>query len=198
MHSDQLKPKFYLKPITKYVFSEGEQCPLKVNGENWNAPLLDECRSKPSQTSLMGKHDTLNRKNAPVTLLCAPKVISGHARSPAVFLLWLLIDVLKRWKPVRCGHIDDTDPLICNMILSVHIMTLTWGQIFKMAFQGQRIIHSTRLDENTMLPKVMSWLSWVISYYRKNMFSWKRLFFSFCPLEAKPEVKSESNTQKGL
>ena len=35
----------------------------------------------------IGKHDTLNRKNAPVTPLCAPEVISGHERSPAVF--WL-------------------------------------------------------------------------------------------------------------
>ena len=41
----------------------------------------------PLKHRLMGKHDTLNRKNAPVTPVCAPEVISGHERSPAVFCL---------------------------------------------------------------------------------------------------------------
>ena len=33
----------------------------------------------------IGKHDTLNRKIAPVTPVCAPEVILGHKRSSAVF-----------------------------------------------------------------------------------------------------------------
>ena len=95
--------------------------------------------------------------------------------------------MLERWKHVRCVQLDDTDRLICNMTLFGQVMTLTWGQIFKMTFQGQQIVHSTRLDErNTMLAKVMSWRFWVKSYWRKNVFRKNGYFWSFCPLEAKP------------
>ena len=41
----------------------------------------------PLKHRFTGKHNTLNRKNAPETLLCASEVISGHERSPVV--LWL-------------------------------------------------------------------------------------------------------------
>ena len=41
MHSDQFKPKSYLKLIKKYVFSEGEQFPLtclEAIGEKQDGP----------------------------------------------------------------------------------------------------------------------------------------------------------------
>ena len=73
----------------------------------------------PVKHRIMRKNDTLNRKNAPVTLLCAPEVISGHEWSPAVFSITFNRDVLERLKHVRCVQLDDTDRLICNMALSV-------------------------------------------------------------------------------
>ena len=92
----------------------------------------------------------------------------GHGRSPAVYRVQLLIDQLERWKHHRCVQPDNADRLICNMTFSGQVMTWTWGQIFNMTFQGQMIIHSTRLDErNTMLVKESSCKVWVKSYCRK-------------------------------
>ena len=39
----------------------------------------------PLKHRFIGKHDTLNRKIAPVTSLCAPEVISDHEGYSAVF-----------------------------------------------------------------------------------------------------------------
>ena len=39
---------------------------------------------------------------------------------------------LERWKHHRCVQANDTDRLICNMIISDQVKTLTWGQIFNM------------------------------------------------------------------
>ena len=66
-------------------------------------------------------------------------------------------------------------------------MTLTWGQIFKIIFQGQIIVHSTRLNKRkTMLVKwIWSCLYWVGSYYRKSRFT-KTAIFYFCSREVKP------------
>ena len=89
-------------------------------------------------------------------------------------------DQLERWKHHRCVQADDTDRYVCNMTFSDQVITLTWGQIFNMTFQGQIIYLSTRLDKrNTMLAKEMSWLYWVKSYYRKTIFAKKRLFLEF-------------------
>ena len=95
--------------------------------------------------------------------------------------------MLERWKRLRCVQLDDTDRLICNMTLSGQVMTLTWGQIFKLTFQGQVIVHSMRLDErNTMLVKASSYKAWVKSYCKKTVSEKIGYFCSFCPLQAKP------------
>ena len=63
-------------------------------------------------------------------------------------------DQLEGWKHHRCVQAKDTDRLICNITFSDQVMTLTWGQIFNVTFQGKIIYHSTRLDKrNTMLAK---------------------------------------------
>ena len=82
----------------------------------------------------------------------------GHFRSCKVTSSFSAItfdrDQLERWKHHRCVEGDDADRLTCNMTFLGQVMTLTWGQIFNMTFQGQLIVHSTRLDErNTMLVK---------------------------------------------
>ena len=70
-------------------------------------------------------------------------------------------------------------------------MTLTWGQICNMTFQCQIIYHSTRLDKrNKVLVKEMLCRYWVKCYYRKTFIE-KRLFFSFCSLEAKPLILNQ-------
>ena len=73
----------------------------------------------------------------PMTPRHVTKVISGHGRSPAVFSgITFDRDQLERWKHHRCVQADDADRLICNMIFSGQVMTLTWGQIFNMTFQS--------------------------------------------------------------
>ena len=127
----------------------------------------------------------------PMTPRHVTKVISGHGRSPAVFSgITFDRDQLEQWKHHRCVQADNMDQLICNMTLLGQVMTLPWGYIFNITFQGQIIYHSTMLDKrSTMLAKEMVYLYWVNSYYRKNHFyRKKRLFFSFCSLEAKPLI----------
>ena len=46
---------------------------------------------------------------------------------------------LERWKHVRCVQLDNMDRLMCNIALFGQVMTLTWGQLFKMTFQCQQI-----------------------------------------------------------
>ena len=54
-------------------------------------------------------------------------------------------------------RLDDADRLICKMTFPGQVITLTQGQIFKLTFQVQIIVNSTRLDEkNTILAKEMS------------------------------------------
>ena len=91
----------------------------------------------------------------PMTSCHVTKVISGHGRLPAVFSgITFDGDQLERWKHHGCVQVDDADRLICIMTFLGQVMTLTWGKNFNMTFQGQLIVHSTRLDErNTMLVK---------------------------------------------
>ena len=106
--------------------------------------------------------------------------------------------MLERWKRLRCVQLDDTDRLICNMTLSGQVMTLTWGQIFKLTFQGQVIVHSMRLDErNTMPVKVSSYKAWVKSYCRKTVSEKNRLFLQFLPSAGKT-VDVRSNLRELL
>ena len=146
----------------------------------------------PLKHRFIGKHMTHWIGNMHLWPLCVPQrlyPLSGHERSPAVFLaITFDREVLERWKHARCLQLDGTDRLICNMTFSGQVMTFTWGKSFKMTFQGQRINHSTRLDEmNTMLPKVTSWFSWVKIYYPKTFFV-KTVIFNFCSIEAKPLI----------
>ena len=98
--------------------------------------------------------------------ISSTSISSKSSKSSEFYCHWFL-----NWKQPRCIQLNDTDRLICNMIFSGQVMTLTWGQPFKMTFKCQIIVHSTRLHErNTMLAKVMSWLSWVKSYYWKTFF----------------------------
>ena len=93
---------------------------------------------------------------------------------------------MKTWKHHRCVQADDADRLICNMTFSGQVMTLTWGQIFNVTFQGQLIYHSTRLDKRNTMPVKWMCLYWVKSYYRKIFIAKNGYFWSFCSLEAKP------------
>ena len=103
-----------------------------------------------------------------------PRHVTSHFRSWKVTSRFSGITFdrgqLERWKHHRCIQADHADQLICNMTFSDQVMTLTWGQIFNMIFQGQIIYYSTRLDKrNMMLAKEMLCLYWVKSYYRKTI-----------------------------
>ena len=139
---------------------------------------------------IRGRIDTLSRN---IVTDDPSSCHQGHFRSWKVTSSFSGItfdrDQLERWKHHRCVQADDADRLICNMTFSGQVMTLTWGQIFNVTFQGQLIYHSTRLDKrNTMLAKEMLCLYWVKSYYRKTLIAKNGYFWSFCSLEAKPLI----------
>ena len=137
-----------------------------------------------------GRIDTLSRNIVTDDPLSCHQ---GHFRSWKVTSSFSGItfdrDQLERWKHHRCVPADDADRLICYMTFSGQVMTLTWGQIFNMTFQGQITYHSTRLDKrNTMMAKEIVCLYWVKSYYRKTFIAKTGCFWSFCSLEAKPLI----------
>ena len=91
-------------------------------------------------------------------LIASRKVIRGPRSFEAtnrflpITLDWKEIE---RWCWPHCVCLAETHRLICNMTFSGQ--TLTWGQILKLTFQGQIIVHSTRLGErNTILTLEMT------------------------------------------
>ena len=89
-------------------------------------------------------------KLRPVTSPYVPEVISGHERPGQQFSAKTFDRyVLKQCKQLRCVLVDDTDRLICNMTFSGQVMTLTFGQSYKMTFYCQIIVHSTRLNKRS-------------------------------------------------
>ena len=90
-----------------------------------------------------------------------PKVIWGHLRPPTVFLR-ITFDpkAIETWEWSHCVSLIKTHRYICNMTYLGHHVTLTWGQIFTLTFQGHAIHVSMRLDEeNTMVQNHCSIIS---------------------------------------
>ena len=106
---------------------------------------------------------------------------------------------IERWGwPYRVCLVE-THRLICNMTFSGKVMTLTWGQIFNLTFQGQIIVHSTRLgDRNTILAIEMSWPFEIESYCRKTLFVKTAIFevFVLWRLNCWPEVNFDNDLIK--
>ena len=129
----------------------------KSMGENWQSFFffLDGSHYKHSSTlNYSYLWHTEHENGIRVPFLCP----WGHLRSPMLSDCFsrMTFDrgVLEQWKHLSCVWLDETDRLICNLTLTSQVMSLTWGQIFKLTFQGQVIVHSTRLDErNTILVK---------------------------------------------
>ena len=83
------------------------------------------------------------------------------------------------------AQLDNTDRLICNMTFSGVVMTLTLGQLFKMTFYGQIIVHSTPRRKEHDAGKInVPFLSQkLLPKNRKNDY-----FSSVCPPEATPLI----------
>ena len=74
--------------------------------------------------------------------------------------------------------------MMCNMTLT---LTLTWGQIFKLTFRGQKIYHSNRLNErNNIFRLHFSVLLMVKKLLAKNFSLLPRVIDIWWPLEPKP------------
>ena len=107
----------------------------KSMGEKWKAPLLKENHSKTLKHRVTSRLDTLSRN---IQTSDPSACRQGHFRSWKVTSSFSAItfdrDQLERWQHHRCVQADHTDRLICKMTFSDQVMTLTWGQIFKMPF----------------------------------------------------------------
>ena len=122
-----------------------------------------------------------------------PKVIWGHLRSPTVFLR-ITFDPreVETWEWSHCVSLIKTHRYICNMTYLGHHVTLTWGQILTLTFQGHAIHVSMRLDvANTMVSKSLL-NHFKHGSYRRNTVSLKNDVFDISwPLTPKPLVLGE-------
>ena len=151
-------------------------------GENWQSPFLTEVIMNTLQQWITSIFDTLNMKMASVS----PFSLRSSQVNNGIWLFFSRITfdrgMLEQWKHLSCVWLVETDRLICNLTLTGQVMTLTWGQIFKLIFQDQVIIHSTRLNERiTMLVKESSCKVWVKSNCKKTVSEKNRLFWEFLP-----------------
>ena len=72
---------------------------------------------------------------------------------------------LETWKWSQCVCLVNTLRLICNLGQAV---TLTWGQILSLTFQGHAIHVSMRLDEaNMMVSKLL------LYHFKQRSYHWK-------------------------
>ena len=86
----------------------------------------------------------------PVTPLRSSEVTEVTNRFLQITWDW---EELETWKWSQCVCLVNTLQLICNLAQAV---TLTWGQILTLTFQGHAIHVSMRLDEaNTMVSKLL-------------------------------------------
>ena len=115
----------------------------------------------------------------------------GHLGSPEVTGTYLAITSdrckIQRCAWCHCVRLTQTHRLICNMTSSGHFVTLTWGQILTLTFQGHQLYHSTRLNaRNTMVLKEMLCRHWFTSYSRKkNVFDKTSYVWNFWLIQPK-------------
>ena len=97
----------------------------------------------------------------PVTPLRSPEATEVTDRFLQITWDW---EELETWKWSQCVCLVNTLRLICNLGQAV---TLTWGQILTLTFQGHAIHVSMRIDKaNTMVSKLLL-------YHFKHRSYWK-------------------------
>ena len=75
------------------------------------------------------------------------KVVWGHQRPSAAFLSTVLDRMkIETWNKHQCVCVAHTRRIISDMTYFGHVVTLTWGQIFKLTFWGHAIYHLNRLN----------------------------------------------------
>ena len=98
----------------------------------------------------------------PVTPLRSSEVTEATNRFLQITWDW---EELETWKWSQCVCLVNTLRLICNLGQAV---TLTWGQILTLTFQGHAIHVSMRLDEaNTMVAKLL------LYHFKHRSYHWK-------------------------
>ena len=100
-----------------------------------------------------------------------PKVIWGHLSSSTVFLrITFDSEDKETWEWSHCVSLIKTLRFICNMTYLGHHVTLIWGKILTLTFQGHDIQVLMRLDEaNTMVSKSLLYHFKHGSYHRKTV-----------------------------
>ena len=99
---------------------------------------------------------------------------------------------IKTWEWSHCVSFIKLHRYICNMTYLGHHMTLTWGQILTLTFQGHAIQFSMRLDEaNTMVSKPLLYHFKDGSYHRKTVSLKNAVFDLSWPLTPKTLVLGE-------
>ena len=100
--------------------------------------------------------------------------------------------LLETWEWSHCVSFIKTHRYICNMTYLGHYVTLTWGQILTLTFQGHAIQASMRLDEaNTMVSKSLLYHFKHGSYHRKTVSLKNAVFDLSWPLTPEPLVLGE-------
>ena len=98
----------------------------------------------------------------PVTPLRSSEVTEVTNRFLQITWDW---EELETWRWSQCVCLVNTLRLICNLGQAV---TLTWGQILTLTFQGHSIHVSMRLDEaNTMVSKLL------LYHFKHRSYHWK-------------------------
>ena len=115
----------------------------------------------------------------------------GHLRSPKVTNRFLRITFdpkeIETWEWSHCVSLIKTHRYICNMTYLGHHVTLNWGQILTLTFQGHAIHVSMRLGEaNTMVSTSLLYPFKHESYHRKTGSLKNAVFDLSWPLTPKP------------
>ena len=99
---------------------------------------------------------------------------------------------IETWEWSHCVSLIKSHRYICNMTYLGHHVTLTWGQLLTLTFQGYAIHVAMRIDEsNTMVSKSLLYHFKHGSYHRKTV-SLKNVVFDLSwPLTPKPLVLGE-------
>ena len=152
-------------------------CPWGVNGQNFNYSFPHRNISIHSEWCWL-RSSVMTE--ATVFIGDPPKVIWGHLSSPTVFLrITFDSEEIETWEWSHCVYLIKTLRFICKMTYLGQHVTLTWGQIFTLTFQGHAIHVSMRLDEaNTMVSKSLLYHFKHGSYHR-NTVSLKNAVLAF-------------------
>ena len=99
---------------------------------------------------------------------------------------------IETWEWSHCISLIEAHWYICNMTYLGHHVTLTWGQILTLTFQGHAIHVSMRLDEeNTMVSKSLLYHFKRGRNHRKTVSLKNAVFDLWWPLTPKPLVLGE-------